>query len=94
MPDSILVLPDPIGVIGDQPENGWQKTRPKEEKRRAYLLAPMSASCREWFFGNADVHRVWPKVSHLRFKVFALAVKAVRAVNRRTDRTSGVGTIY
>ena len=62
MPDSILVLPDSIGVIGEQPEIWWQKTRPKEEKRRAYLPALISASCREWFFGNADVHAVWPKV--------------------------------
>jgi hypothetical protein len=88
MPDSILVLPDSIGVLGEQPEICWQKTRPKEEKRRAYLPALMSASCRKSFFGNADVHAVWPKVSHLRSKVFALAVKAARAVNRRTDRTS------
>jgi hypothetical protein len=37
MQDWILVLPNSIGVIGEQPEIWWQKTRPKEERGRINL---------------------------------------------------------
>jgi hypothetical protein len=43
MQDWILVLPDSIGVIGEQPEIWWQKTRPKEERGRINL--PCSNVC-------------------------------------------------
>lgn len=43
----------------------------------------MSASGRKSSFGNADVHAVWPKVSHLRPKVRYLVDELVKLCSHR-----------